>query len=143
MRCVILILLLLIAPVRGQASPDQDTLPDKPAPRGNFLVRPFHDKPVAFLAVIQGGAVTWDNVTTRISENRGNFELNPLMRPFAHNSAALIVEGAGAVWLSAFVADRMKRSRSIVLRKTWWLPQVVNFALPLYGGIHNTAVLNH
>lgn len=142
MRCAILVLLLIAAPVRGHATPDNDALVDKPVPRGNFLVRPFHDKPVAILAAIQVATVTWDNVTTRISENRGSFELNPLMRPFAHNSASLIAEGASSVWLSAFVANRMKHSRSIVLRKTWWLPQVVNFTFPLYGGIHNTVGLN-
>ena len=143
MRCLILVLLLFAAPVRGQAIPAQDTLPDKPVPRGNFLVRPFHDKPVAILAAIQVGAVTWDNVTTRISENRGNIEINPIMRPFAHNSASLALEGAGVVWLSAFVADRMKYSRSVVLRKTLWLHQVVNITLPLYGGIHNPVELIH
>jgi hypothetical protein len=142
MRFAILVLLLFTAPVRGYATPDKDALVDKPIPRGNFLVRPFRDKPVAILAAIQVATVTWDNATTRISENRGSFEMNPLMRPFAHNSASLIAEGAASVWLSAFVADRMKHSRSIVLRKTWWLPQVVNFSFPLYGGIHNTVVLN-
>jgi hypothetical protein len=142
MRCAILVLLLFTASVRGHASPDKDALLDKPVPRGNFLIRPFHDKPVAILAAIQVATVTWDNVTTRISENRGGFEMNPLMRPFAHNSASLIAEGAASVWLSAFVADRMRHSRSIVLRKTWWLPQVVNFSFPLYGGIHNTVQLN-
>jgi len=142
MRCAIIVLLLLAAPVRGDAIPDKDALVEKPVPRGNFFIRPFHDKPVAILAAIQVATVTWDNVTTRISESRGSFELNPLMRPFAHNSASLIAEGAGSVWISAFVADRMRHSRSIVLRKTWWLPQVVNLTFPLYGGIHNTVQLN-
>jgi hypothetical protein len=142
MRCAIIVLLLLGAPVRGDAIPDKDALVEKPVPRGNFLIRPFHDKPIAILAAIQVATVTWDNVTTRISESRGSFELNPLMRPFAHNSASLIAEGAGSVWISAFVADRMRHSRNIVLRKTWWLPQVVNLTFPLYGGIHNTVQLN-
>jgi len=142
MRCAILVLLLFAAPVRGHATPDKDALADKPVPRSNFLVRPFHDKPVAILAAIQVATVTWDNVTTRISENRGSFELNPLMRPFAHNSASLIAEGASSVWLSAFVSDRMKHSRRTLLRRTWWLPQVVNLSSPLFGGIHNTVQLN-
>ena len=157
MKYLILVLLLFSAPVHGQAIPSVDALPDRPVPRlnllirpvngktgprGSFLVRPFHDKPVLFLAAISAGAVTWDNVTTRVSENRGNFEINPLMRPFAHNSASLALEGAGTVWISAFVADRMKHSRNVVLRKTWWLPQFANISLPLYGGIRNTVMLS-
>jgi hypothetical protein len=64
------------------------------------------------------------------------------MRPFVHNSGTLAAETIGEVWLMAFVADRMKHSQHAVLRKTWWLPQVLNISAKIYGGINNTAILS-
>lgn len=138
---IILALLLFTAPVGAQSTRTENVLPEKPAPRGNFLTRPFYDKPVAGLAVIQGGAVTWDVVTTRMMITRGGYENNPIMRPFVHNSGTFAAEAIFQVWFSAFIADRMKHSRSPVLRKTWWLPQVVNISSGVSGGVYNSSML--
>jgi hypothetical protein len=136
-----LALVLFAAPVGAQVVSSQDVLPDKPAPQGNFLTRPFYDIHVVVLAEIDAGAATWDDVATRWVLDRGGYERNPLMRPFVHNSGTLAAETVGEVWLAAFVADRMKRSRHTVLRKTWWLPQVLDTSARLYGGINSTVLL--
>jgi hypothetical protein len=138
---IMLALVVFTAPVGAQRVRTENVLPDKPAPRVNFFTRPFYDKPVAGLAMIQGGAVTWDFVTTRMMIARGGYENNPIMRPFVHNSGTFAAETVVQVWFSAFIADRMKHSRSPVLRKTWWLPQVVNISSGLSGGIYNTSML--
>ncbi len=135
-------LLLFTAPVRAQVLSAQDVLPDKPAPRGNFLTRPFYDSHVAVLAEVNAGAALWDDIASRRIIERGGYERNPLMRPFVHNSGTLAVETIGEVWLVAFVADRMKHSPHPVLRKTWWLPQTLNISAKIYGGINSTAILS-
>jgi hypothetical protein len=136
-----LILVLFAVPVGAQVVPSHDVLPDKPAPRGNFLTRPFYDKHVAILAEIDAGAAIWDDFAARRVIEHGGYERNPLMRPFVHNSGTLVVETIGEVWLMAFVADRMKHSDHAVLRKTWWLPQALNISAKLYGGINSTVLL--
>lgn len=138
---IALALVLFAAPVGAQVVSCKDVLPDKPAPHGNFITRPFYDIHVRVLAEIDAGAATWDDVASRRVLDRGGYERNPLMRPFVHNSGTLAAETAAEVWLAAFVADRMKRSRHIVLRKTWWLPQILDTSARLYGGINNTVLL--
>lgn len=151
MNCLLLPLLLFTSllgaqvvsaqdPLPDKPVPAQDAQPDKPIPRGNFLTRPFYDKPVAVLAEVNAGTATWDDVATHVILDRGGNERNPLMRPFVHNSGTLAAETVGEVWLMAFVADRMKHSHHAVLRKTWWLPQAVDISAKVYGGI-NSAVL--
>ena len=135
-------LLLFAAPVGAQVLTAQQLLPDKPAPRGNFLTRPFYDNHVLILTEVDAGAALWDDLASRRVIERGGYERNPLMRPFVHNSGTLAAETIGEVWLMAFVADRMKHSQHAVLRKTWWLPQVLNISAKIYGGINNTAILS-
>lgn len=115
--------------------------PEKPAPNGNFLTRPFYDKKVTLLAGINAGAAILDDVSSRIVIERGGYERNPFIRPFVHNSATLAAESVAEVWLMAFVADRMKHSSHPLLRKTWWLPQTVNISAKVSGGIYNSVLL--
>ena len=146
-------LLLVSAPVGAQELPAQDVppdnvlpnknvLPDKPAPQGNFLTRPFYDKKIMLLAEINAGAAVWDDVASRKVIESGGYERNPLMRPFVHNSGTLAAESVGEVWLMAFVADRMKHSSHSLLRKTWWLPQTLNISAKVSGGVYNTVLLS-
>lgn len=121
--------------------PGSKVLPDKPAPRGNFFTRPFYDKKVRLLAEINAGAAVMDDIASRKVIENGGYEKNPLMRPFVHNSGTLAAESAGEVWLMAFLGDRMKRSSHPLLRKTWWLPQTLNFSAKVSGGIYNSVLL--
>jgi len=121
--------------------PGSPVLPDKPAPRGNFFTRPFYDQKILTLVEINTGAAILDDVASRKVIERGGYERNPLMRPFVHNSGTLVVESAGEVWLMAFLGDRMKHSSHPLLRKTWWLPQVLNFSAKFSGGIYNSVLL--
>lgn len=139
---IFLVLLLFAARASAQAVPAQDALPEKPSPpKGNFLTRPFYDKPVLILAEIDTGAATWDDFATRRVISTGGYERNPLIRPFVHNSGTLAAETVCEMWVAAFVADRMRHSRHAVLRKAWWLPQALNSSARLYGGINNTVLL--
>jgi len=144
---IALVLLLFTAGVEAQTvssqalMPDKDTLPDKPTPRGNFLTRPFYDKPVAIFAEIDTGAAAWDDFATRRVIDHGGYERNPLMRPFVHNSGMLAAETVCEMWVAAFLGDRMRHSRHGVLRNAWWLPQALNTAARLYGGINSTVLL--
>ena len=121
--------------------PGSKVLPDKPAPRGNFITRPFYDKKVRLLAEINAGAAVMDDIASRKVIENGGYERNPLMRPFVHNSGTLAAESAGEVWLMAFLGDRMKHSSHPLLRKTWWLPQTLNFSAKVSGGIYNSVLL--
>lgn len=135
------VLLLLAAPVGAQELPAQNALPDKPAPRGNFITRPFYDKQVRLLAEINAGAAVMDDITSRMVIDRGGYERNPLIRPFVHNTGTLAAESVAEVWLMAFVGDRMKHSSHSLLRKTWWLPQTINISAKVSGGIYNSVLL--
>ena len=149
---VAFVLLLASIPVRAQEVPAQNALPDsvlpsksvlpeKPAPQGNFITRPFYDKQVRLLAEVNAGAAVLDDISSRKVIEAGGYERNPLIRPFVHNSGTLAVESVGEVWLMAFVADRMKHSSHSLLRKTWWLPQTLNISAKVSGGIYNAALL--
>jgi hypothetical protein len=134
-------LLLVSGPVAAQEAPAQKLLPDKPAPRGNFLTRPFYDKKVTLLAEINVGAAVMDDVASRKVIESGGYERNPLMRPFVHNSGTIAAESAVEVWLMAYIAERMKHSSHPLLRKTWWLPQTLNISAKVTGGIYNSVLL--
>lgn len=149
---VAFVLLLVSIPVRAQETPAQNALPDsvlpsksvlpdKPAPRGNFVTRPFYDKQVRLLAEVNAGAALLDDVASRKVIESGGYERNPLMRPFVHNSGTIAVESVAEVWLMAFVADRMKHSSHSLLRRTWWLPQTLNISAKVAGGIYNAVLL--
>lgn len=129
-----------VAP-NSNALPNSSLLPDKPAPQGNFFTRPFYDKKVRLLAELNAGAAVMDDVASRMVIESGGYERNPLMRPFVHNSGTLAVESITEVWLMAYVGDRMKHSSHPLLRKTWWLPQTLNFSAKVSGGIYNSVLL--
>ncbi len=149
---IALVVLLASAPAAAQdatvqnavpetALPVKNILPDKPAPQGNFITRPFYDPKVRLLAGINAGAAILDDVASRKVIEAGGYEENPLMRPFVHNSGTIVVESVAEVWLMAYVADRMKHSSHELLRKTWWLPQTLNISAKVSGGIYNSVLL--
>jgi hypothetical protein len=125
----------------NNALPANSMLPDKPAPQGNFITRPFYDKQVRLLAEMNAGAAVMDDVASRMVIESGGYEQNPLMRPFVHNSGTLAAESVTEVWLMAFIADRMKHSSHPLLRKVWWLPQTLNISAKVSGGIYNSVLL--
>ena len=92
------------------------------------------------VTVLPHAAAAFDGWTTRevISSGRGR-ELNPFMKPFANSAAvypALQVVPAGMDYLGL----RFMRSRSPLLRKLWWTPQVASAAISVACGIHNLGV---
>ncbi len=140
---------LAAVPVGAQQIPAQNllpeikaqALPEKPQPRGNFLTRPFYDPKVRLLAEINAGGAVVDDVSSRLVIEEGGVERNPLMRPFVHNSGTLAVESVAEIWAMAFLGNWMKHSSHSILRKTWWLPQTINTAAKVSGGIYNSVLL--
>jgi hypothetical protein len=154
---IALVLLVIAAPAGAQeltgqnvlsaeakTAPDAPALkavPDKPEPQHNFLIRPFYDKQVRLLAEVNAAGAVMDDVSSRLVIEQGGYEKNPLMRPFVHNSGTLAAESVVEVWAMAYLGNWMKHSHHAVLRKTWWLPQTVNFSAKISGGIYNTTLL--
>jgi hypothetical protein len=146
---IAIVVFLAAVPVGAQEIPAQNllpeikaqTLPDKPKPSGNFLTRPFYDKQVRFLAELNAGGATMDDISSRLVIGEGGVERNPLMRPFVHNSGTLAVESVVEVWAMAYLGNWMKHSSHAILRKTWWLPQTINTAAKVSGGIYNSVLL--
>ncbi len=92
------------------------------------------------LAVAQHSAATFDAWTTRRAITRGGAqELNPMLKPFAGN-ASLYAAVQVAPTLLDYLGRRMMTSRHAILRKTWWLPQVLGTAASVAGGVHNLGV---
>ncbi|HZR31057.1 MAG TPA: hypothetical protein VFA76_04280 [Terriglobales bacterium] len=93
------------------------------------------------VTVLPHAAAAFDGWTTRevISSGKGR-ELNPFMKPFANSAAiypALQVVPASMDYLGL----RFMRSRSPLLRKLWWTPQVASAAISVACGIHNLGVI--
>jgi hypothetical protein len=94
------------------------------------------------LSLIQHGAATFDAYTTRQSISRGNVELDPTMRPFAHSPGLYAAIQVGPVILD-IVARKMQHSPNNFVRHMWWLPQSVSTASFIYSGAHNLSVGNN
>jgi len=93
------------------------------------------------LSLVQHGAATFDAYTTRQSIARGNVELDPTLRPFAHSPALYAAIQVGPVILD-IVSRKMQRSPNNFVRHMWWLPQSVSTASFIYSGAHNLRVGN-
>jgi hypothetical protein len=94
------------------------------------------------LLVAEHSAAIFDAATTRASLASGNgYERNPLLRPFA-NSPAIYPALQIAPVAFDFLSHAMMRSRSPLLRKTWWLPQATSIAASLWCGSRNIRVAN-
>jgi hypothetical protein len=94
------------------------------------------------LSLVQHGAATFDAYTTRQSISRGNVELDPTMRPFAHSPGLYAAIQVGPVILD-IVARKMQHSPNNFVRHMWWLPQSVSTASFIYSGAHNLRVGNN
>lgn len=94
------------------------------------------------LLVAEHSAAIFDAWTTRDSLGSGNgYERNPLVKPFASSAAIYPALQVAPVGLD-FLSHRMMRSRSSLLRKTWWLPQAASITASLWCGSRNIQVAN-
>ncbi len=94
------------------------------------------------LSLVQHGAAAFDAYTTRQSISRGNVELDPMMRPFAHSPGLYAAIQVGPVILD-IVARKMQHSPNNFVRHMWWVPQSVSTASFIYSGAHNLRVGNN
>jgi hypothetical protein len=121
-----------------------------PATQQNLLVRPAVLTPTprkpevslrqreAFYSLMaaEHGAAVLDAWSTRQVLQQGGRELDPLVRPFAH-SATLYPTLQVTPFAVDYFAAKLMRSNHTVLRKLWWVPQVVATGGSVYCGIAN------
>lgn len=109
-------------------------------------VKPVLERPVptprqkrlwyTFMAVSHGAAA-FDAWSTRqaISGHYGS-EADPVLRPFAHSNAIYVATQVSPLVMD-YLARRMMTSRSPMLRRFWWVPQVAGAGLSFGSGMHN------
>lgn len=121
-----------------------------PAPQQSLLIhravlKPVPQKPeisirerAAFYSLIaaEHGAGVLDAWSTRQVLQEGGRELDPLVRPFAH-SATLYPALQVTPFAVDYFAAKLMRSNHPVLRKLWWVPQVVATSGSVYCGVAN------
>jgi hypothetical protein len=121
-----------------------------PAPQRNLLIHPAVLKPEPkepevslrqrevfySLMAAEHGAALLDAWSTRQVLQQGGRELDPLVRPFAHGPGLY-----PALQVTPFAVDyfaaKLMRSNHTVLRKLWWVPQVVATSGSVYCGVAN------
>ncbi len=91
------------------------------------------------LSIADHSAAAFDAYSTRAAISRGATEADPLIRPFAGSDGLYAAIQVAPLALD-FVARRMQRSQSSLLRHTWWLPQSASTGLFLFAGAHNLTV---
>lgn len=120
------------------------------APQQNLLIHPAVVKPAPekpqvslrqrevfySLMAAEHGAAVLDAWSTRQVLQQGGRELDPLVRPFAHSATLYPALQVTPVAVDYFAAKLM-RSNHPVLRKLWWVPQVVATSGSVYCGIAN------
>lgn len=134
------------ATVADTSQPQKPTFPEVVANReGVFRVEELAHKNAGrklwwTLVVTQHAAAAFDAWTTRrLIANGWGKEVNPLLQPFARSDALYLVIHVGPA-IQDYLGQRMRTSSHPVLRRFWWLPQLVGTALHLWGGFHNLGV---
>jgi hypothetical protein len=91
-------------------------------------------------SVAQHSAAAFDAWSTRRAITRGGAqELNPLLKPFANNNSIYAATQVAPTLLD-LLGRRMMSSSNPLLRRTWWLPQVLGTVASVAGGVHNLGV---
>jgi hypothetical protein len=93
------------------------------------------------LSIAQHSAAAFDAWSTRRAITRGGAqELNPMLKPFAGNSSIYAATQVAPTLLDLLGRRIMMTSRHPLLRRTWWLPQVLGTVASVAGGAHNLRV---
>ena len=93
------------------------------------------------LSFTGAGAASMDAWSTRRAITRGvGVEGNPMLRPFSH-SGALYAATQVSPLVMDFIGKRMMVSQHPVLRKVWWLPQVVGSSVSISAAVHNVRMV--
>ncbi len=88
-------------------------------------------------AVMSDAYVTQRNMALPV-----HYEANPVARPFvSHGKALGYVSASGEALAMAWLGNRLKSSRSGILRHIWWLPQVLSVSGHVWGT--TTSVQNY
>jgi hypothetical protein len=91
------------------------------------------------LSIAQHSAATFDAWSTNRSIASGNHESNPLLKPFAGSAAIYGAIQAGPTAFD-FLGRRMQHSQNRLVRRMWWVPQVVGTGASLFAGAHNLSI---
>jgi len=107
------------------------------------LCRAVHDKPVLALTAVQSGLLVSDGVTTRQVVRRGYSEIDPIARLFIGTKPTwgrMAPIGAAQVIAGTWLAERMRTSRHVWIRRFWWAPQAAGIAGNAWATGHNLAL---
>ncbi|MFZ0035782.1 MAG: hypothetical protein WAK91_00050 [Candidatus Acidiferrales bacterium] len=116
--------------------PQLEKLPPLPERRTSVL-RPGHSW--LALALMQSSAATFDAWTTNRAVAQGHSELNPMLRPVAGSPAMYAAIQVTPI-LFDFIGRKMQHSENGMVRRMWWVPQVIGTATSFGAGIRNLAV---
>lgn len=95
------------------------------------------------LSIAQSTAAAFDGYSTRLVVGSGRgVEMNPMLRPFAGNASLYAAIEVTPLAID-YVSRRMLMSRHAVLRRSWWIPQVVGTGVSLVSGARNMAVYSN
>ncbi len=113
-----------------------EKLPPLPE-RRTSVMRPGHSW--LALALMQSSAATFDAWTTNRAVAQGHSELNPMLRPVAGTPAIYAAIQVTPI-LFDFIGRKMQHSENGMVRRMWWVPQVLGTATSFGAGIRNLAV---
>jgi hypothetical protein len=68
-------------------------------------------------------------------------ESNPFLKPFAHSNAIYAATQVSPAVMD-FIGKRMMTSEHPLIRKLWWMPQVLGSGMSFASGAHNTALVH-
>jgi len=108
------------------------------------LCRAVHDKPVLALTALQAGLLVSDGITTRQVIHRGYFEIDPVARIFIGTRPTwgrMAPIGAAQAIAGTWLAERMRTSRHIWIRRFWLAPQMAGIAGNAWATGHNLSLL--
>ena len=108
------------------------------------LCQGVSDKPAMSLVVGQTAALVADGITTRQIIIQGGVEKNPVARVLIGERPTwgrMIPVGVVEVIGAFYLGQKMRHSNNRVIRRLWWVPQVLAIAGHSAAAIHNDRLL--
>lgn len=136
--------LILPVTVRAQAIPALHV--ERCALLSPTLCAAVHDKPVMLLTALHTAAIVDDGISTAANIGDGATEGDPVARLFIGKHPTwkrMAPAGAGEIIAETWVAERMKTSNHKWVRRIWWVPQVADITVNVYGMSYNLRYGGH
>jgi hypothetical protein len=94
------------------------------------------------LTIVSSSGAAFDAWSTKRAVVGGyGTEANPFLRPFAHSNAIYAATQVSPAVMD-FIGKRMMTSEHPMIRKLWWMPQVLGSGMSFASAAHNTALVH-